>query len=158
MKSYVTLISIWVIHVISYEVPRMQVLNEMGQAWVDGHIPASGHHVAPVENASKGRRWYKVKLHGIVNAWRGNSAQVTAVVMAGEIQSKACEVIRDITVYDQRMLVATQVTGLSVSIRISSPSVWLIPQSALVAGGLDYPVVCWNLFPLPLVRMVRPRQ
>lgn len=120
-------------------------------------MPAFGHHVAPAKNTRTGRRRYKVKKRGTINAWRGNSAQVMAAVMADGILSKVGEDIRDITRYAQGMLVVTQMTGLSVFVGLSSPSVWLSSQSALVAEGLVYPTVCWNLFPLPPVRMVRPR-
>lgn len=53
---------------IKSESPRMQVIYEMGQAWVAGHMPPFGHHVAPTVNTRKGRRRFKVRRYGTVIA------------------------------------------------------------------------------------------
>lgn len=140
----------------------------MGQALGDGHMPARGHHVATVKNLANDYNWYKVGWQKRVNDPQGNLAQATTAVMAGELQSRAGEVKRDIAAWDQRMSGIVQLPGLSVSVEISYPSVWFIPHSELGAGGLvagglgagdlNYPVVCWNFAPLHPTKMVRPRQ
>jgi len=131
-------------------------------------MPAHGHHVAAVKSKAIRHSWYKEGRQARINVPRGNLAQVTATVMAGEIRSNAGEVLREIVVWEQRMFRVLQISGFSISAGIVYPSIWCILHTGLnaggqVAGGLAvgdwyWHVGVWNIVLQHPVRMVRPRQ